>query len=279
LARDMDIESHNTGKVTTSNLDLRRTHAAFIEKFCWMGYLHSLKDCPKLLQVPSLQVLGGLGFKMLPKAREGKMTKSKAMWFIFTWGLVFCVVTACTLPTRKADDPLTPTEQLLFSKAVKRGLQNSDVGIPEGTPITLEVSGLRVDRSLNGDVIHRYMKDVAAGWLGQQGLRIREEEKDATYRVNLILQSVGATRRIRFFGMPATSSALLPLATPELALWKRARHQGYVRFYFDIFEVDTGRLIRSTEPQIGSVLQTAYTALFVIRWQTTDMGLPPPIFE
>jgi len=48
--------------------------------------------------------------------------------------------------------------------------------------MTLDVSGLRVAQSVNGDVIHRYMKNVVAGWLGQQGLLIREKEKDATYR-------------------------------------------------------------------------------------------------
>ena len=79
--------------------------------------------------------------------------------------------------------------------------------------------------------------------------------------------------------MPATNPALLPIATPELALYKSVRSQGYVRFYFDIFERESGRFIRSTEPQIGSLTLTAYTAFFFIRWSDTDMDLPPPIFE
>ena len=207
------------------------------------------------------------------------MTKLKTVWFIVTLWLILCVFSACMVPTSKPTDPLTPTEQLLFSQAIQRGLKDVDVEIPKGTPITLEASGLRVDQSLHGDVIHQHMKNVVAGWLGQQGLLIREEEKDATYRVHLILESLGTTQRTRMFGLQAASPALLPIAIPELALYKRLRNQGYVRLYFDIFEMDTGRLIRSTEPRIGSVTETAYTVFFFIRWRDTDMDLPPPIFE
>ena len=207
------------------------------------------------------------------------MTKLKTVWCIITWGLILCVFSACNLPTMKPTDPLTPTEQLLFSTAIKRGLKDLDVGIPKGTSMTLTASGLRVDQSLNGDVIHRHIKNVVAGWLGQQGVIIREEGKDATYRVHLILESGGTTQRTRLLGLPATSSALLPIAMPELALYKRVRTQGYVRFYFDIFEGESGRFIRSTEPQLGSVTDATYTVFFFIRWRDTDMDLPPPIFE
>ena len=196
-----------------------------------------------------------------------------------TWGLILCVLTACAGPTSKPTDPLTPTQQLLSSAAIKKGLSNYDVGIPKGASITLAASGLRVDQSLNGDVIHRHMKNVVAGWLGQQGVIIREEGKDATYRVHLILESVGTTQSSRMLGLPAASSTLLPIATPELALYKRLQTQGYVAFYFDIFESESGRFIRSTEPQVGKVTQTVYTALFFIRWRETDMDTPPPIFN
>ena len=104
---------------------------------------------------------------------------------------------------------------------------------------------------------------------------IREEEKDATYRVHLILESIGTTQRTRMFGLPATSSTLLPIATPELALYKRIKSQGYARFYFDIFESESGRFIRSTEPQVGSATESVYAVFFFIRWQETNMDSPP----
>jgi len=192
-----------------------------------------------------------------------------------TWALILCALSACAGPTTKPTDPLTPTEQLLYSTALKKGLKDFDLGIPKGTPITLTASGLRVDQSLKGDVIHRHIKNVVAGWLGRQGVIIREEEKDATYRVHLILESVGTNQRTRMLGLPATSSTLLPIATPELALYKRIQSQGYARFYFDIFERESGRFLRSTEPQIGSVTESVYTVFFFIRWRETDMDSPP----
>ncbi len=207
------------------------------------------------------------------------MPRLKTVWFIMLWGLILFMFSACAGPTTRPTDPLTPTEQLLFSSAIKKGLKDYDVGILNGATITLAASSLRVDQSLNGDVIHRHMKHVVAGWLGQQGVIIREEGKDATYRVHLIFESVGTTQSTRMLGLPAASSTLLPIAMPELALYKRSQTQGYVAFYFDIFERESGRFIRSTEPQVGSVTQSVYTAFFFIRWRETDIDTPPPIFN
>ncbi|MEO8326732.1 MAG: hypothetical protein ABI618_12830 [Nitrospirota bacterium] len=207
------------------------------------------------------------------------MTRIKTVRFIMTWGLILSVLSACAGPSKKATDPLTPTEQLLFSSAIKKGLKDYDVSILKGASITLTASSLRVDQSLNGDVIHRHMNQVVTGWLGQQGVLIREEEKDATYRVHLILESIGTTENTRMLGLPATQATIFPIATPELALYKRVQSEGYVRFYFDIFERASGRLIRSTEPQVGSVTQTVYTAFFFFNWRKTNMEGPPPIFE
>ena len=205
------------------------------------------------------------------------MTTVKTLVVRVICGLTLCLSSACTLPVLKSTDPLTPTEQFLYSEAIQRGLKDLHVGIPEGTPITLEISGLRVDQSLHGDVIHEHMKNVVAGWLGQQGLIIRKEEKDAIYRARLIIESLGATQRVRMVGMPATNAVLLPISTPELALWKSVSHQGYTRFYLDIFQIDSDRFIRSTNPQIGTVNIINYTAFFFYKWTKTDMDLPPPM--
>lgn len=207
------------------------------------------------------------------------MTRIKTVRFIMTCGLILSVLSACAIPSKKASDPLTPTEQLLFSSAINKGLKHSDVGILKGASIILTASDLRVDQSLNGDVIQQHMKQVVAGWLGQQGVIIREEAKDATYRVHLIVESIGTTENTRMLGLPATQSTIFPIATPELAFYKRVQSEGYVRFYFDIFEKASGRFFRSTEPQVGSVIQTVYTALFFITWRNTDMESPPPIYE
>ena len=205
------------------------------------------------------------------------MTTVKTLVVRVICGLTLCLSSACTQPVLKSTDPLTPTEQLLYSEAIQRGLRDLHVGIPEGTPIILEISGLRVDQSLQGDVIHEHMKHVVAGWLGQQGLIIRKEEKDATYRVRLIIESLGATQSIRMVGMPATNAVVLPMSIPELALWKRVSRQGYTRFYLDIFEIGSDRFIRSTIPQIGTVKIINYTAFFFYKWKKTDMDFPTPI--
>jgi len=82
--------------------------------------------------------------------KQDKMTRLKTVWFLVTWGLILFMFSACAGPTTRPTDPLTPTEQLLFSSAIKKGLKDYDVGILKGATITLAASSLRFDQSLNG---------------------------------------------------------------------------------------------------------------------------------
>ena len=201
------------------------------------------------------------------------MSQSRILSRLLAFALVV-LMTACSLPIPRPTDPKTPDEQLYLSKAIERAIKDSDLGIPEGTSITLEASGLVIDQSLKGDISSVFARDVLHGWLGKQGLIIRQEEKDATLSVRMIIESLGARRGVRMFGMPATESAWLPIATPELALYKRDFRQGIARFYFDIFDTESGRFVRSTDSLEGHVTTTVYTALFFIRWQKSDLEKP-----
>ena len=202
------------------------------------------------------------------------MSQLRSLSCLFAFALIAVVITACTLPTARPTDPKTPDEQLYLSKAIERAIKDSDLGIPEGTSITLESSGLTIDQSLKGDISSMYARDVVNGWLGKQGLIIRQEEKEATLSVRMIIEALGTRRGVRLFGMPATESAWLPIATPELSLYKRDRKQGIARFYFDIFDTKTGRLVRSTDILEGDVTTTVYTVFFFIRWQRSDLEKP-----
>lgn len=96
------------------------------------------------------------------------MTRLKTVRFIITWGLLLGALSACVGPLPKATDPLTPSQQLLFSEAIKRGLKDLDVGNLKGASVVLTASSLRIDQSLNGDVIQDHLRRVAAGRLGQE---------------------------------------------------------------------------------------------------------------
>ncbi len=202
------------------------------------------------------------------------MTATRTFLQLLSWTLLLCLFTACAQPVPRPSDPLPPFEQLLMSQAIERSIKDRDVGIPDGTAITLDASGLAIDRSLKGYVSRSFVRDVVAGWLGREGLLIREQEKDATFRVRLIIQSLGTLQEVRFIGVPASSGGFFGFATPEVALWKRQLLKGFARLYMDVFEAESGRFVRSVGPFDGSAEVMRYTALLFIRWQKSDMDKP-----
>ncbi len=182
-----------------------------------------------------------------------------------------CLAIACAMPGRAPRELRSPLEQLLLSQAIERSAAKATLGLPEGTRVVLDSSGLSED--------HRFVADVVEGWLGRQGLVIREEGDETQYRLRMIVQSVGNDQDINFFGMLATQSQWLPIALPEIALYKKNREEGFARLYFDIFEAADGQYVRSTIPVDGEVQQTRYTLFVVFKWRTTDMTSPPADFE
>ena len=49
-------------------------------------------------------------------------------------------------------------------------------------------------------------------------------------------------------------------------------------FYVDVFESSTGRFVRTTNPYIGSLLETEYTTFFFYRWEESDVDYPFELF-
>jgi hypothetical protein len=182
-----------------------------------------------------------------------------------------CLAIGCAVPGRAPRALRSPLEQLLISQAIERSAAKATLGLPEGTSVVLDNSDLSED--------HRFVADAVEGWLGRQGLAIREEGDEAQYRLRMIVQSVGNDQDINFFGMLATQSQWLPIALPEIVLYKKNREEGFARLYFDIFEAADGRYVRSTSPVDGEVQQTRYTLFVVFKWRKTDMTSPPADFE
>ena len=179
-----------------------------------------------------------------------------------------CLAIGCAVPGRGPGVRRTPLEQMLLSQAVERSAESAILGLPEGTSVVLESSGLSED--------HRFVADVVEGWLGRQELVIREEGDGAQYRLRMIVQSVGNDQSIEFFGVLASRLLWVPIVLPEMALYKKNRQAGFARIYFDIFDAADGRYLRSTSPVEGEIHQTRYTALVFIKWRRGDEPSSPP---
>jgi hypothetical protein len=89
------------------------------------------------------------------------------------------------------------------------------------------------------------------------------------------VQALGTVQGETFFGMPPVQSVIIPFALPELTLYKRQAQTGYMRYSLDIYDSSTGRLVRSTPWYAGSSYYNQYTFLFLFKYNSTDLILPP----
>jgi hypothetical protein len=175
--------------------------------------------------------------------------------------------TSCSLPVPRPAEPMTPLEQILVSQAAEESARTLYASIPEGSNVAIESFGLTAN--------HSYMRGVIAGWLGRRGFHVSEKMQSAAYLVRVIVQTLGTDRSERIFGTEGVESSLLPVGLPPLTLFKRDANKGYVRFYMDIYENETGRLIHSTPLFEGSAYFNRYTVFFFITLKSTDLATPP----
>jgi hypothetical protein len=184
-----------------------------------------------------------------------------------------CLAIGCAMPGRVPGTPRSPLEQLLLSQAIERSAGQVALGLPEGTSVILDSSSLAEDQDLD------FITDTVEGWLGQQGIAVREKGDEAQYRLRMIVESAGNEQAIHFFGLMQARSAYIPIALPEIALYKKVHNEGFVRLYFDIFEAADGRYVRSSSPVAGEAEHTRYTFFVVFKWHKTNMTSPPADFE
>ena len=170
------------------------------------------------------------------------------------------------LPT---PDQATALEQFLITQAVELSLTSQDatsVPLPEGSTVKLETIGLTAEQ--------RFLIGAVGRWLGEQGLHLTPEGQTATYRIQILIQSLGTEQSQSFFGMPPVQSVLIPFALPEISLYKAHYQTGYTRFRLDIFETTSGQFIRSTPWLQASTFYNEYTVLFFIDFHSTNLVGP-----
>lgn len=185
-------------------------------------------------------------------------------------GILLIMFSGCAamkeLPT---PDQATAIEQLLITQAVEQSLYSKDatsLPLPKNSTVKLETTGLTVDQ--------RFLIGAVGKWLGEQGLLIKLDAQEPTYRIQILVQSLGTEQSQSFFGMPPVQSVLIPFALPEISLYKAHYQTGYTRFRLDIFETTTGQFIRSTPWLQASTFYNEYTLLFFIDFYRTDLVGP-----
>lgn len=204
----------------------------------------------------------------------------------------FCVVATltvagCAVSQEMSRTPRTTIEQLLLSQAVERSLNELTLPIPSGESILVEVSGFQTDRAhvhlsdvTQFGVIDNpswdlsFVRDRVAGRLGELGYRLPRRQEGVTYLVRVLVQTLGTVQGETTFGMPPVQSVLLPFSLPALTLFGRQTQMATARFSIDIFELESGRFVRSTPWYDGTAYFSQYTLLFFLTFRLSDLVLP-----
>lgn len=187
-------------------------------------------------------------------------------------------LTGCTVTGKTTQSQRTTIEQLLISQSVQRSLAQAPEGlipVPPGSGVMLDTSAIAVATGTSSD--QKLMQQMVTGWLGYHGYAVQDDERNATHRINVIVGALGTETGGSFFGMPASSSQVIPISLPEMALYKAQYQTGYVRFYMDIFELPSGRLIHSTPTFLAESYYNNHTVLFFISFAQTDIEQPPQL--
>jgi hypothetical protein len=184
--------------------------------------------------------------------------------------IALLLLSACGVSRDASKSPRAATEQLLLSQAVERSLDDVIVPMLKDAAVVMEVAGLTPDQF--------YVRDAVAGHLARtQGVRIIDLRSQAKYVVHVMIQALGTELDQSFFGMPQVQGGLIPIALPELPLYKFVREVGYVRYSLNIYEAATGRLALTTPWYTKTAAWRQYTIFIFLTFRTSTLTDPPEL--
>lgn len=182
-------------------------------------------------------------------------------------GVAILLLPACSSTREVTNSPRHAIEQLLLSQSLERTFDGFSVPTLKGAVVVIEAEGTSPDLAI--------AKALLREELGRQGVQVLDQRERAQYVVKLTVHSIGTEQATTLVGMPATSGGLLPIALPELAIYKVNRQKGYVRYSLGIFELGTGKMVQAMPWRAGSAYYNYFTVLFFFSFPATDLVLPP----
>jgi hypothetical protein len=243
-----------------------------------------------LLSVTSLLLYTGSQGALLPRMRYSGLPGDRALRV----GVILCSFAAlvgCAISREPTRTPRTAIEELLLSSAVQRSMNALSLPLSPVESVAVEVAAFPTDRLVLQD---RFLADpnafpvvptpatglvlvhgLAEERLGVLGFPLQQSRHQARYFLRLLVLALGTEQGQTFFGIPAIQSGFLPIALPELPLYKAQRQKAYMRYRIDIYESATGRFIRSTPWYEGSAYFNQYIVLFFISFRETDLPQAP----
>jgi hypothetical protein len=187
--------------------------------------------------------------------------------------LLASVSTGCAT-IRVTDPPRSATEQFLMSQAVSQALGQLNVEALRDRKVWIETGYFTGAEKVNVNGEERVRifstpeQAFATGELRERllmgGARIVHERKDADVVLEVRSGGIGIDRLDNLIGIPSLAltgvfggptQSDVPVATPELALYKNTRQRGFASISFVAYRADTGEYLTSSGPYIGRTLR------------------------
>lgn len=184
---------------------------------------------------------------------------------------VLCI-SACNITAGQVSSPRSPVEQLLLTQSLLRSLEEMVIPLHSGDVVTVETAWVPSHDDFKGDL--PFAASVIASWFAQQGAVVGGE--NPRFKARVLLQAFGLDKKDVFFGVPPIQSVFIPIALPELTLYRNLRNRGFTRLSIDIVDTSSGLLIGMPWTTEAAVTYERYTVLFLFSWTSSDLLPPPP---
>lgn len=151
-----------------------------------------------------------------------------------------------------------------------KSLAGMSLPIPERSSVFIEAAGLARDTVSD----HEFVRRAIELELTREGFHLVRSEEGATYRLSVLIQTVGMEQGVVFLGMPPIQSVLIPFALPEPSLYKDLHQTVHVRWSYTLLEREIGHVISTSPWYDGTTYYNHYTVLLVGHFYLTDLELP-----
>ena len=177
---------------------------------------------------------------------------------------------ACS-SARESEPGRTATEQLLFSVAAERAVDQLTLDIPVDAKVFVDPAYVEGTDSkyLLSTIRNRVLQRGAALVDGKDRADIVLEPRIGAISVDRGQTLVGTPR----FDIPIPAAG--DMTFPQLAIFKSDTQQGVIKVAATSYDPKSGKLIQDLDPVYGFSHKTEKVALFLFSWSANDL-MPTP---
>jgi hypothetical protein len=213
-----------------------------------------------------------------PQLRQPLSTRPPALRLALMALIVLSAGQGCAT-VRTTDPPRTATELFLLSSAVQEAVDQLSADPLRDRLVWMETEYLSDARETSTEL--SFLVGELRAKLLQSGVRLVEKRDQAEIVLEVRSGGVSVDRLEFLLGIPAAvipgatgSINGVPLATPELALLKSTRQNGFASVAFVAYIAKTGELIAASGPFVG---RTKREDFWILGTGPRTVGDIPPV--